>query len=111
MVLYGVGAQISRRPRRSPNRLITDNPAKYGGLEGYGLELVGRVTMPVSVKPHNLHYCAQSVTGWVRPRGWLTGRPIVPDFFRGDFRRSPGARRRAAATRWATMSLGWVRQL
>jgi 3,4-dihydroxy 2-butanone 4-phosphate synthase/GTP cyclohydrolase II len=37
-------------------RLLTNNPAKRAGLEGYGLTVVGRVPLPVSVNPHNLRY-------------------------------------------------------
>ena len=32
-------------------RLITNNPKKIKGVEGYGLEVVDRV--PIEVKPHN----------------------------------------------------------
>jgi len=37
-------------------RLITNNPAKYGGLEGYGLELVGRVVLPTVPTSHKVRY-------------------------------------------------------
>ena len=37
-------------------RLITNNPAKFGGLESYGLTLVGRVSLPVVETPHNVRY-------------------------------------------------------
>jgi 3,4-dihydroxy 2-butanone 4-phosphate synthase/GTP cyclohydrolase II len=37
-------------------RLITNNPAKFGGLEGYGLTVVGRVALPVVETPHNVRY-------------------------------------------------------
>ena len=39
---YGVGAQILVDLGVRRLRLITNNPAKYGGLDGYGLEIVGR---------------------------------------------------------------------
>jgi 3,4-dihydroxy 2-butanone 4-phosphate synthase/GTP cyclohydrolase II len=45
-----------RRPRRQTIRLITNNPAKYGGLEGYGLEIVGRVALPVRREPAEPRY-------------------------------------------------------
>jgi 3,4-dihydroxy 2-butanone 4-phosphate synthase / GTP cyclohydrolase II len=56
---YGVGAQIlgdlgDLGVRRL--RLITNNPAKYGGLDGYGLQIVGRVALPVTATPHNVRY-------------------------------------------------------
>jgi len=37
-------------------RLITNNPAKFGGLQSYGLTLVGRVGLPVVETPHNVRY-------------------------------------------------------
>ncbi|MGW4339818.1 bifunctional 3,4-dihydroxy-2-butanone-4-phosphate synthase/GTP cyclohydrolase II [Rhodococcus koreensis] len=53
---YGIGAQILADLGISRLRLITNNPAKYGGLDGYGLEIVGRVTMPAAETPHNVRY-------------------------------------------------------
>jgi 3,4-dihydroxy 2-butanone 4-phosphate synthase/GTP cyclohydrolase II len=35
---------------------MTNNPSKYGGLQGYGLELVGRVALPTHATPHNVRY-------------------------------------------------------
>ena len=37
-------------------RLLTNNPAKRAGLEGYGLSIVGRVPLPVRVTADNLRY-------------------------------------------------------
>jgi len=42
---YGVGAQILADLGAHKLRLITNNPAKYGGIEGYGLEVVERVAL------------------------------------------------------------------
>jgi 3,4-dihydroxy 2-butanone 4-phosphate synthase/GTP cyclohydrolase II len=53
---YGVGAQILGDLGIRRLRLITNNPAKFGGLEGYGLTVVGRVTLPVVETPHNVRY-------------------------------------------------------
>lgn len=53
---YGIGAQILADLGIRRLRLMTNNPAKYGGLEGYALEIVGRVTMPVAETPHNVRY-------------------------------------------------------
>ena len=53
---YGVGSQILGDLGISRLRLITNNPAKFGGLEGYGLTIVGRVRLPVVETPHNVRY-------------------------------------------------------
>jgi 3,4-dihydroxy 2-butanone 4-phosphate synthase/GTP cyclohydrolase II len=53
---YGVGAQILADLGITRLRLVTNNPAKYGGLDGYGLEIVGRVGLPTTATPHNLRY-------------------------------------------------------
>jgi 3,4-dihydroxy 2-butanone 4-phosphate synthase / GTP cyclohydrolase II len=46
---YGIGAQILVDLGVSKMRLMTNNPSKRGGLEGYGLEIVERV--PILTKP------------------------------------------------------------
>jgi 3,4-dihydroxy 2-butanone 4-phosphate synthase/GTP cyclohydrolase II len=53
---YGVGAQILGDLGATRIRLITNNPAKYGGLEGYGLTIAGRVALPVVETAHNVRY-------------------------------------------------------
>ncbi|MEV8606938.1 bifunctional 3,4-dihydroxy-2-butanone-4-phosphate synthase/GTP cyclohydrolase II [Amycolatopsis sp. NPDC051373] len=53
---YGIGAQILTDLGVRRMRLITNNPAKYGGLEGYALDIVGRVRLPVTQTPHNVRY-------------------------------------------------------
>ena len=37
-------------------KLMTNNPAKLGGLEGFGLEIVERVPLQIEPNPHNEHY-------------------------------------------------------
>ena len=37
-------------------RLMTNNPAKRAGLDGYGLKVVGREMLPTRPHPENLHY-------------------------------------------------------
>lgn len=37
-------------------RLLSNNPAKRIGLEGYGLRVTGRVPLPISPNPENLRY-------------------------------------------------------
>jgi len=37
-------------------RLMTNNPTKRSGLEGYGLEVVERIGLEVTPNPHNIRY-------------------------------------------------------
>ncbi|GAA4879664.1 bifunctional 3,4-dihydroxy-2-butanone-4-phosphate synthase/GTP cyclohydrolase II [Actinomycetospora straminea] len=53
---YGTGAQILADLGVSRLRLITNNPAKYTGLAGYGLEILERVGLPPAAGPDNLRY-------------------------------------------------------
>jgi 3,4-dihydroxy 2-butanone 4-phosphate synthase / GTP cyclohydrolase II len=53
---YGIGAQILVDLGVRTMRLLTNNPTKRAGLEGYGLEIVGREPVPVDVNRHNLRY-------------------------------------------------------
>ncbi|MGA0878211.1 MAG: bifunctional 3,4-dihydroxy-2-butanone-4-phosphate synthase/GTP cyclohydrolase II [Ilumatobacteraceae bacterium] len=53
---YGIGAQILADLGAHKLRLITNNPAKYGGIEGYGLEVVERVSSHVAPTEENLRY-------------------------------------------------------
>jgi len=53
---YGLGAQILTDLGLKTIRLLTNNPRKVVGLEGYGLEIVEQVPIRVKPNPHNLHY-------------------------------------------------------
>lgn len=53
---YGLGAQILVDLGVQSMRLLTNNPAKRVGLDGYGLEIVERVPMPVRANAENLRY-------------------------------------------------------
>ncbi|HEU0100962.1 MAG TPA: bifunctional 3,4-dihydroxy-2-butanone-4-phosphate synthase/GTP cyclohydrolase II [Mycobacteriales bacterium] len=53
---YGTGAQILADLGVRSMRLLTNNPTKRAGLEGYGLEIVGRVPLPTLATPENLRY-------------------------------------------------------
>jgi 3,4-dihydroxy 2-butanone 4-phosphate synthase/GTP cyclohydrolase II len=53
---YGTGAQILVELGVREMRLLTNNPTKRAGLEGYGLFIVGRVALPVHHTPENLTY-------------------------------------------------------
>lgn len=53
---YGVGAQILREIGVSKIRLLTNNPVKRVGLEGYGLEIVENVPIETVPTPYNERY-------------------------------------------------------
>jgi 3,4-dihydroxy 2-butanone 4-phosphate synthase / GTP cyclohydrolase II len=53
---YGIGSQILYDLGVREMRLITNNPKKIFGLEGYGLKIVGRVALQTKPTAHNKHY-------------------------------------------------------
>jgi 3,4-dihydroxy 2-butanone 4-phosphate synthase/GTP cyclohydrolase II len=53
---YGIGAQILVDLGVRKIRLLTNNPRKIVGLEGYGLKIVERVPIQVSPSQENLRY-------------------------------------------------------
>jgi len=53
---YGQGAQILAELGVRSMRLLTNNPAKRAGLEGYGLSITERVPLEVVPNADNLHY-------------------------------------------------------
>ncbi|WP_434512428.1 bifunctional 3,4-dihydroxy-2-butanone-4-phosphate synthase/GTP cyclohydrolase II [Desulfitobacterium sp. AusDCA] len=59
---YGVGAQILADLGIKKVRLITNNPRKIVGLEGYGLEVVERVPLEMPLKKENRRYMATKKT-------------------------------------------------
>ena len=53
---YGIGMQILVDLGLKDIRLLTNNPAKRAGLEGYGLHMVERVPIVIEPNEHNLRY-------------------------------------------------------
>ncbi|MCL1911729.1 MAG: bifunctional 3,4-dihydroxy-2-butanone-4-phosphate synthase/GTP cyclohydrolase II [Leptospirales bacterium] len=53
---YGIGAQILVDLGLHKIRLLTNNPKKVIGIEGYGLEITGRVPIEIEPMDENLHY-------------------------------------------------------
>jgi len=53
---YGIGSQILYDLGVRKIRLLTNNPKKIYGLEGFGLEVVERVPISVPSNPHNQRY-------------------------------------------------------
>ncbi len=55
---FGIGAQILRDLGLTTLRVMTNNPRKLVGLEGYGLEIVERVPLVTDETPENQAYLA-----------------------------------------------------
>lgn len=55
---YGIGAQILKDLGIRKMKLMTNNPKKIVGLEGYGLEIVERVALEIAPNSVNEHYLA-----------------------------------------------------
>ena len=105
---YGIGAQILVDLGITTMRLMTNNTAKCGGLEGFGLEITGRVPLVIEPNPQNERYLRPSASAWATcfeyddldevpavADGRLTSpttRVPEPDLDRG--RRRPPRRRR-----------------
>src|SRR5690606_16743519 len=53
---YGIGAQILKDLGITTMRLITNNPVKRKGLQGYGLEITDRIPIVIPSNPHNQRY-------------------------------------------------------
>ena len=53
---YGIGAQILVDLGVRSMRLLTNNPAKRVGLDGYGLHIIERVPLPVRANAENIRY-------------------------------------------------------
>ncbi len=53
---YGIGMQILLDLGLDKIRLLTNNPDKRAGLEGYGLQVVERVSLLAAPNPHNWRY-------------------------------------------------------
>ncbi|MSX69082.1 MAG: bifunctional 3,4-dihydroxy-2-butanone-4-phosphate synthase/GTP cyclohydrolase II, partial [Actinobacteria bacterium] len=53
---YGIGAQILVDLGVTTMRLMTNNPMKYGGLEGFGLDITDRVPIQSSPTAQNIDY-------------------------------------------------------
>ncbi|PKN62887.1 MAG: bifunctional 3,4-dihydroxy-2-butanone-4-phosphate synthase/GTP cyclohydrolase II [Deltaproteobacteria bacterium HGW-Deltaproteobacteria-15] len=74
---YGVGAQILAALGIRKIRLMTNNPKKIIGLEGYGLEVTGRIPIETEPTPENLKYLVTKcqklghllqIKNWAEPR-------------------------------------------
>jgi 3,4-dihydroxy 2-butanone 4-phosphate synthase / GTP cyclohydrolase II len=53
---YGTGAQILADLGVKSIRLLTNNPAKLAGVQGYGIDVIERVGLAIDPTEHNAHY-------------------------------------------------------
>jgi 3,4-dihydroxy 2-butanone 4-phosphate synthase / GTP cyclohydrolase II len=53
---YGVGASIMRELGLGKVKLISNNPVKRVGLEGYGIQIVETIPLIIEANPHNRFY-------------------------------------------------------
>jgi len=53
---YGVGASIMRELGLGKVRLISNNPVKRAGLEGYGIKIIETIPLIIKSNPHNQFY-------------------------------------------------------
>lgn len=58
---YGIGAQILLDLGVRSMRLLTNNPAKRAGIEGYGLKIIDRVPIRITPNPQNEVYLRTKV--------------------------------------------------
>lgn len=53
---YGIGANIMRELGLGKVKLISNNPVKRAGLEGYGIKIIETVPLEITANPHNEFY-------------------------------------------------------
>ncbi|KAF0906471.1 hypothetical protein E2562_011464 [Oryza meyeriana var. granulata] len=75
---YGIGAQILRDLGVRSMKLMTNNPAKYGGLKGYGLSIVGRVPLVTPITTENRKYLETKRTKMGHVYGLANGQASHP---------------------------------
>ena len=86
---YGIGAQILADIGLTTIRLLTNNPRKVVGLEGYGLEIVEQIPIIAPANPFNIDYLRtkRERLGHIIPEEKLTeenGEKINQDSTRGN---------------------------
>ena len=60
---YGIGAQILTELGVSSIRLLTNNPTKLAGLQGWGLDIIERVPIVIDTHDHNQDHLASTTIG------------------------------------------------
>ncbi len=77
---YGIGAQILKDVGVTTMRLISNNPVKRKGLQGYGLEITGRVPIEIPANVHNHDYLMTKKTKFGHELSEFEGSEHEPDF-------------------------------
>ncbi|KAL6634111.1 hypothetical protein ACP70R_026782 [Stipagrostis hirtigluma subsp. patula] len=75
---YGIGAQILRDLGVRSMKLMTNNPAKYSGLKGYGLSIAGRVPLITPITSENRRYLETKRTKMGHVYGPANGQASHP---------------------------------
>lgn len=75
---YGIGAQILVDLGIRSMRLLSNNPAKRAGLEGYGLEIAERLPLVIEPNVHNEHYLATKVSRMGHDMPGAPGDAAIP---------------------------------
>jgi 3,4-dihydroxy 2-butanone 4-phosphate synthase/GTP cyclohydrolase II len=77
---YGIGAQILVDLGVRRMGLLTNNPAKYRGIDGYGLEIAERVPLHVPPVAGNVHYLEtkRRRMGHLLPELEIEAQPELP---------------------------------
>jgi 3,4-dihydroxy 2-butanone 4-phosphate synthase/GTP cyclohydrolase II len=75
---YGIAAQILGDLGLTSIRILTNNPKKIIGLEGYGLSVTDQVPIQPTPNPHNGPICAPSATASATPFVTPDRRPEEP---------------------------------
>ena len=73
---YGVGASIIREIGIKHMRLMTNNPLKRAGLEGYGLKIDQIVPIVIAPNEHNLRYLKTKEQRMHHTLGWTSNKPV-----------------------------------
>ncbi|KAK2970529.1 hypothetical protein RJ640_000236 [Escallonia rubra] len=82
---YGIGAQILRDTGVRTMHLMTNNPAKFTGLKGYGLAVVGRVPVLTPITEENKRYIETKRTKMGHIYGSdIQGSLVNPDMFKSE---------------------------
>jgi 3,4-dihydroxy 2-butanone 4-phosphate synthase/GTP cyclohydrolase II len=83
---YSTGAQMVADLGVRSLRLLTNNPAKIAGLSGFGIEVTGRVSLPVAATEDNLRYLiakrdrlGHQLDNLFIPNATAPAVPLVPD--------------------------------